>query len=108
MLPAGCPQSPLSQSTRTRRLAFQNPSHPPALASKPYECENRETNIRKPEDRRGHILFIDAVNDVSRERAQSSLLPRNQMRIVDAYRTFANESAFAHVAMLENVASTPT
>jgi restriction endonuclease S subunit len=37
-------------------------------------------------------LFIDAVNEVTRERAASFLKPEHQQRIVDAYQTFREAS----------------
>jgi len=53
---------------------------------------------RKPAARRGKILFIDAVREVARDRAQSFLRPEHQARILAAYRRFAPESGFAAVA----------
>ncbi len=43
---------------------------------------------QKPPERQGRILFIDAVNEVTRERATSFLKPEHQQRIVAAYKTF--------------------
>jgi type I restriction enzyme M protein len=60
---------------------------------------------RKPPARRGRILFIDALNDVARERAQSFLRREHQDRILAAYRAFADEPGFAAVVTLEAVAS---
>jgi type I restriction enzyme M protein len=40
---------------------------------------------RKAPERKDHILFINAVNEVTRERAQSFLEPRHIERIVRAY-----------------------
>jgi type I restriction enzyme M protein len=57
----------------------------------------------KPAERRGKILFIDAVHEVSRERAQSFLKPEHQQRIVAAYRAFEEATAFAKVAEIEDV-----
>lgn len=59
---------------------------------------------KKPEDRKGKILFIDAVNEVTRERAQSFLTPTHIDRIVDAYRTFGDEDGFTAVATLAEIA----
>lgn len=59
---------------------------------------------RKPAQRQGRILFIDAVNEVARERAMSFLKPAHQQRILDAYRAYAGEPGFARVATLEEVA----
>lgn len=53
---------------------------------------------RKPPDRRGRILFINAVHEIARERAQSFLGPAHQERIREAYDAFADEPGFAAVA----------
>jgi len=58
---------------------------------------------RKPAERRGKILFIDAVHDVARERAQSFLKPEHQARILSAYQAFADEPGFAAVATIAEV-----
>jgi len=58
---------------------------------------------RKPADRQGKILFIDAVHDVARERAQSFLKQEHQGRILAAYQTFADEPGFAAVATIAEV-----
>ncbi len=59
----------------------------------------------KPVPRRGKILFIDAVHEVTRERAQSFLKPKHQDHIVAAYRTFTDEPGFAKVVEIEEVIS---
>src|SRR5204862_2943721 len=46
----------------------------------------------------GRVLFIDAVHEVARERAQSFLKREHQERIVKAYQAFADEPGFAAVA----------
>ncbi len=58
---------------------------------------------RKPPDRRGRILFINAAHEIARERAQSFLAPAHQERILGAYDTFADEPGFAAVASGEAV-----
>jgi type I restriction enzyme M protein len=58
---------------------------------------------RKPAQRKGRILFIDAVHEVARERAQSFLKPEHQQRIVGAYQTFADDPGFAKVATTAEV-----
>jgi type I restriction enzyme M protein len=55
----------------------------------------------KPAERRGKILFIDAVHEVARERAQSFLNTDHQLRIIAAYRAFADEPGFAKVVSIE-------
>ncbi len=52
----------------------------------------------KPADRRGKVLFINALNEVTRENAQSFLTPSHQERIAAAYRAFSSEPGFAAVA----------
>ena len=57
----------------------------------------------KPAERRGKILFLNAVNEVTRERAQSFLTDDHLQRIVDAYHTFEDVPGFAHVATKDEV-----
>jgi type I restriction enzyme M protein len=51
----------------------------------------------KPKERRNKVLFINAVNEVTRERAQSFLTDDHIQRIVGAYQAFADEDGFARV-----------
>lgn len=60
---------------------------------------------QKPPERQGKILFIDAVVEVARERAQSFLKPEHQERILEAYRTFGGEPAFAKAVTQEEIAA---
>jgi type I restriction enzyme M protein len=60
---------------------------------------------KKPKDRKGKVLFIDAINEVSRERAQSFLAPAHIDRIVGAFKGFVDEDGFAAVATLEEIAA---
>ena len=53
--------------------------------------------MNKPKPRRNKALFIDAVNEVTRERAQSFLTEGHIRRIVSAYRAFGDEGGFARV-----------
>lgn len=57
----------------------------------------------KPAARQGRILFVDAVAEIARERAQSFLMPKHQARILAAYHAFANVSGFAAVASVADV-----
>ncbi|MBI3922506.1 MAG: SAM-dependent DNA methyltransferase [Armatimonadetes bacterium] len=57
----------------------------------------------KPKARKGRILFINAVNEVTRERAQSFLTDDHIERIVAAYREFREEPGFTRVATLEEI-----
>jgi type I restriction enzyme M protein len=58
---------------------------------------------RKRAAHKGKVLFIDALNEVTRERAQSFLKPEHQERILKAFRAFADESGFAKVATLAEI-----
>jgi type I restriction enzyme M protein len=57
----------------------------------------------KPTDRIGQTLFIAAVDEVARERAQSFLKPEHQTNILDAYRGFTNLPGFAAVVTTEDL-----
>ena len=57
----------------------------------------------KPKARRGKILLINAVNEVTRERAQSFLTDDHIERIVQAYEQFADIPGFARVVTLAEV-----
>ena len=60
-------------------------------------------NRKKPPQRKGKVIFIDAVNEVTRERAQSFLKPEHQQRILAAFKTFADVPGFAKVATLAEI-----
>jgi type I restriction enzyme M protein len=57
----------------------------------------------KPKARRGKILLINAVNEVTRERAQSFLTDDHIERIVQAYEKFADAPGFSRVVTLAEV-----
>ena len=57
----------------------------------------------KTKDRKGKILFIDAVKEVARENAQSFLKPEHQSKILAAYQSFSDQPGFAHVATTDEV-----
>lgn len=57
----------------------------------------------KPKTRKGKILFINAVHEVTRERAQSFLTDVHLQRIVRAYEAFKDEPGFATVASLADI-----
>ncbi|RLA21392.1 MAG: SAM-dependent DNA methyltransferase [Gammaproteobacteria bacterium] len=58
---------------------------------------------KKPEHRRGKIIFIDALHECAREGAQSYLKPDHQKRILDAYQAFESEPEFAYVATTDEI-----
>jgi len=53
--------------------------------------------------RRGKVLFIDAVNEVTRERSMSFLTREHQERIAQAYHDFQDVEGFAKVATLADI-----
>jgi type I restriction enzyme M protein len=59
----------------------------------------------KPVERQGKVLFIDAVNEVTRERSMSYLKPEHQAHIAETYHSFMSEAGFAHVADLDEIAA---
>ena len=52
---------------------------------------------------KGKILFINAVNEVNRERAQSFLSDDHIQRILSSYKAFKDEKGFAKVTSLEKI-----
>ncbi len=62
-------------------------------------------NRRKPTVRKGKVLFIDALNEVARERAQSFLKPEHQQRILEIFRAFVAADGFSAVATREQIAA---
>ncbi len=57
----------------------------------------------KPKARQGRILFINAINEVTRERAQSFLTDDHIARIVAVYRDFNDVAGFTRVATLDEI-----
>jgi type I restriction enzyme M protein len=60
-------------------------------------------NRNKPAARKDKVIFIDAVNKVTRERAQSFLKPEHQLSILAAYKNFEDVPRFAKVATLAQI-----
>lgn len=58
---------------------------------------------RKTPERYGKILFINAVEDVTRERGQTVLEEGHIAKIVDAYGQFEELPGFARVATLQEI-----
>ncbi len=62
-------------------------------------------NRHKPAARKGKVLFIDALIEVTRERAQSFLKPEHQKRILQNFRTYVTEDGFSAVATRQQIAA---
>jgi type I restriction enzyme M protein len=60
---------------------------------------------KKPAERRGKVLLIDAVNEVARDRAMNFLKPEHQARIEAAYAAFVDEPGFATVVTHGQIAA---
>lgn len=60
---------------------------------------------RKPKERKGNVLFIDAKDDVTRKNAESYLEPQHISKIVNAYNAFADIDGFAKVVDNESILS---
>lgn len=76
---------------------------PNLFYNSPMEACVLVCRTRKPPDRRERILFIDAVHEIARERAQRFLTPEHQKRILAAYEAFVDEPGFAVVASNDDV-----
>ena len=70
----------------------------------PMEAVVVTLRSKKPPEHRGKVLFINAVNEVAREQAQSFLRESHQKRILTAYQAFADELGFSTVATLDQIA----
>ncbi|MFF6780145.1 N-6 DNA methylase [Streptomyces sp. NPDC012510] len=57
----------------------------------------------KPAERRGKVLFINAVGEVAREQAQSFLRDTHQTKILGAYQSFTGDDGFAAVATVDQI-----
>ncbi len=58
---------------------------------------------QKPKTRRGKILFINAVNEVARERAQSFLTDAHIERILAAYRSDTDQPGFSRLVPMDEI-----
>ncbi|NYG59359.1 type I restriction enzyme M protein [Nocardioides daedukensis] len=70
----------------------------------PMEAVVVTLRATKPAEQKGKVLFINAVNEVAREQAQSFLRDTHQQRILDAYQGFADIDQFAAVATFDQIA----
>lgn len=61
--------------------------------------------MNKAPDRRGKVLFINAVNEVERKNAQSYLEDKHIQKIADAYAQYETIEGFAKVANLKEMES---
>ena len=59
--------------------------------------------MKKPQERKGKVLFINAVDEVVRERAQSFLQEEHILKMLHAYRNFNDIAGFARVVTKDEV-----
>ena len=59
---------------------------------------------QRPADQRDSVLFINAIDQVARERAQSFLNPGHRSAILSAYESFTDDAGFAAVATIDDIA----
>ena len=59
---------------------------------------------RKPPERKGQVLFIDAVGEVTRQRSVSFLRREHQQHILDVYQQWQEVPGFARTAVQETIA----
>ena len=57
----------------------------------------------KHKDRKGNVLFINAVDEVSRQQAQSFLSDEHISRIANSYKAFEPEDGFSAIATIEEI-----
>ncbi|MHB1702469.1 MAG: HsdM family class I SAM-dependent methyltransferase, partial [Acidobacteriaceae bacterium] len=71
---------------------------PGLFYNSPMEAVVVVLRSKRPPERRNSVLFINAVNQVARERAQSFLYPEHRAAILGAYEAFEGKPGFAAVA----------
>ncbi len=59
--------------------------------------------MNKPTKRKKKVLFINAVNEVSRERSQSFLESSHISKIADVYKSFVSEEGFSRIVSTDDI-----
>src|SRR3972149_398125 len=59
--------------------------------------------MKKPKERKGKMIFINAVNELRIDRTNAWLEPQNIKKIHDAYKKFKDDDGFAKVMSKEDV-----
>ena len=59
--------------------------------------------MNKKPDRKGKVLFINAINEVERKNAQSSLTDDHIRKIADAYAGYKDDGGFAKVVTTKDI-----
>lgn len=77
---------------------------PNLFYNSPMEACIMICRMNKLPERRGKVLFINAVNEVERKNAQSFLEDTHINRIATAYQNYCDEENFAKVATIQDIA----
>jgi type I restriction enzyme M protein len=59
--------------------------------------------MQKPVERKGKILFINAINEVTVEKTQNFLEDHHREKILDAYQMFRNVEGFSKVVPVDEI-----
>ena len=78
---------------------------PGLFYNSPMEAAVVLCRTRKPAERAGRVLFINAINEYSREQGQSFLRRPHVEKILAAYRRFEDVPNFARAVPLEDIAT---
>lgn len=78
---------------------------PNLFYNSPMEACIMICRMNKRPERRGQVLFINAVNEVERKNAQSYLEERHIARIAAAYDSYVDDADFAKVATIQDIAN---
>ena len=76
---------------------------PNLFYNSPMEACIMICRMTKSQDRKGKVLFINAINEVERKNAQSSLTDDHIRRIADAYVGYMDEEGFAKVVTTKDI-----
>ena len=76
---------------------------PNLFYNSPMEASILVCNMNKRENRKNSILFIDALNEVKKEKVNSYLEGQHIEKIVSAYENFKTEDRFSIVVSLDDV-----
>ena len=76
---------------------------PNLFYNSPMEACLLVTNLNKPKERKGKVLFINAVKEVTRENATSYLDEKHIQKIYEAFKSFKDIEGFAKVLNNEDL-----
>lgn len=76
---------------------------PNLFYNSPMEACLLVTNLNKPKERKGKVIFINAVKEVTRQNANSILEEKHIKKIYEAYKDFKDIEGFACVLSNEDI-----